>query len=88
MQFHGERPTLDFASSVTQAAFSLAIDPSLGVMLLADSTPALWGVWQLQRALSFSCFHLLPSSLLFAFLTRGRDTDRILKFCTLSLSKP
>lgn len=44
-------------------AFSLAIVPSRGPMFLADTTPAFWGVWHLKKALSFSRFHILSSSL-------------------------
>lgn len=47
------------AVSITHTVLSLAGDPYLGVMFLADNHPALWGVWQLQRE---NCvFLLLPS---------------------------
>ena len=74
------------SASFIHAVFSLAGDPSLGVTSLADSAPALRGVWQPQRALSFSS--VLSLALLFTFLTGGHDRDEIPKFHTLSLPKP
>lgn len=64
MQLHGELLTLDSCPQFEMhAAFSLVVDPSLGVTLLADTTPALWDVWHLKKAVTLL---FLPSPLLSA----------------------